>query len=102
MLFDCPNRALPEPCTLLSPAPAGAKEGSPGPARSAPPRDQQKIEFRPAGPTEKRRRNPLSAAPSGLTAFRGSIQARRAPLRFALAPGYLLNAPSALNPANHR
>jgi hypothetical protein len=38
----------------------------------------------------------LSAAPSGLNAFRGRVQARRALLRFALAPGYLLDAPSAL------
>jgi hypothetical protein len=66
----CDAPRLSEPCVVrtvrvrtVHPAPvpsaAGAKEGSPGPARSAPPRDQQKIEFRPAGPTEKRRRNPL-------------------------------------------
>jgi hypothetical protein len=42
----------------------------------------------------------LSAAPSGLNAFRGRVQARRALQRFALAPGNLLDAPSALT-VNH-
>jgi hypothetical protein len=37
-----------------------------------------------------------SVGPSGLEHFSSVIQGRRAPLRFALAPGYLLTAPSAL------
>ena len=38
----------------------------------------------------------MSAAPSGLISIPSTIQGRRAPLRFALAPGYLIPVLAAL------
>jgi hypothetical protein len=75
-------------------APKARPEGSQGPARSAPPLDRQKNNFRPDGPTENG--GAPVCRPSGAVTLFGGDPGAACSLRFALAPGYLLAAPSAL------
>jgi hypothetical protein len=60
-----------------------------------------KQNLRPGGPTENVRRAFLSPHP-GLGRFSLRIQGRRAPLRFALAPGYLIPRLRRSAPCNSR